>query len=123
MTFMMHGRLLLRHVLVIGSILVCGSAAFAADVPVGIRYCGGDRIKREISFSILPKAADQWDVRVTINGQVQKAMTAYSFFGKAQPPQGFVVALLGEDRSEILVFRDAGKDWLEFGDYTYRKCN
>jgi hypothetical protein len=106
-----------------GSILACASAAFAADIPVGVRYCGGDKIKREISFSILPKPADQWDARVTINGQVHKAMTAYSFFGKAQPPQGFVVALLGEDRSEILVFRDAGKDWLEFGDYTYRNCN
>ena len=115
--------LLLQKVLVIGSILACATAAFAADVPVGVHYCGGDKIKREISFSILPKPDDQWDARVTINGQVHKAMTAYSYFGKAQPPQGFVVALLGEDRSEILVFRDAGKDWLEFGDYTYRMCN
>ncbi len=50
-------------------------------------------------------------------------MTSYSFFGSAGPPAGFVVALLGEDRSEFLVFRDGGQDWLEFGDYRYDKCN
>jgi hypothetical protein len=103
--------------------LACASSVHAADVPVGIHYCGGDRIKREISFAILPNPADQWDARVTINGKVYRAMTAFSFFGKAAPPKGFIVALLGEDRSEILVFREADKDWLEFGDYTYRKCD
>lgn len=51
------------------------------------------------------------------------SMTAYSYFGNSKPPLGFVVALLGEDRSEMLVYSDKGKDWLEFGDYTYRKCN
>ncbi len=106
-----------------GALIAASSHAFAADIPAGVRYCGGDKVKRVISFTIAPKPADQWDVRVTVNGQVHKAMTAYSFFGKAQPPQGFVVALLGEDRSEILVFHDADKDWLEFGDYTYRKCD
>ena len=50
-------------------------------------------------------------------------MTSYSYFGNAKPPANFVVALLGEDRSEFLVFRDGNEDWLEFGDYTYRKCN
>ena len=34
---------------------------------------------------------------VTVNGETMRAMTAYSFFGKSQPPRGFVVALLGED--------------------------
>jgi hypothetical protein len=52
-----------------------------------------------------------------------RAMTAYSHFGKNEPPRGFVVALLGEDRSEFLVFQDGDEDWLEFGDYTHRKCN
>jgi hypothetical protein len=52
-----------------------------------------------------------------------RAMTAYSYFGNSKPPRGFVVALLGEDRSELLVFKDGNQDWLEFGDYTYRKCN
>jgi hypothetical protein len=52
-----------------------------------------------------------------------RAMTAYSFFGKSKPPRGFVVALLGEDRSEFVVFKDDDEDWLESGDYTYRKCN
>lgn len=105
-----------------GALAVVASSAFAADVPLGVRYCGGDKIRREITFAINPKPDDQWDARVTISGHVHKAMTAYSFFGKAQPPRGFVVALLAEDRSEILVFSDAGEDWLEFGDYTYRKC-
>ncbi|NQW49661.1 MAG: hypothetical protein HQ465_00325 [Rhodospirillales bacterium] len=106
-----------------GKLIACGSSVWAADVPVGIHYCGGEKIKREISFAILPKPDDQWDARVTINGRIYKAMTAYSFFGKEKPPRGFVVALLGEDRSELLVFREANKDWLEFGDYTYRKCD
>jgi hypothetical protein len=34
-----------------------------------------------------------------------------------------VVALLGEDRSEFLVFKEGGDDWLEFGDYRYDQCN
>ena len=33
------------------------------------------------------------------------------------------LALLGEDRSEFLVFKAGDEDWLEFGDHTYRKCN
>lgn len=91
--------------------------------PSGVVYCGGGQIKRQIEYVILENPQDQWDVRVTINGETMKAMTAYSFFGKAKPPKGFVVALLGEDRSEMLVFREGNEDWLEFGDYTYRKCN
>lgn len=91
--------------------------------PSGVVYCGGGQIKRQIEYVILENPQDQWDVRVTINGATMNAMTAYSFFSKAKPPKGFVVALLGEDRSEMLVFRDGNEDWLEFGDYTYRKCN
>lgn len=60
---------------------------------------------------------------MTVNGETLKAMTAYSYFGQSAPPPGFVVALLAEDRSEFLVFRDGTKDWLEYGDYRYRKCN
>jgi hypothetical protein len=50
-------------------------------------------------------------------------MTAYSYFGRSKPPRDFVVALLGEDRSEFLVFKDGNEDWLEYGDYRYSKCN
>lgn len=92
-------------------------------VPGGIVYCDGGQIKRQIKYMILENPEDQWDVRVTINGKTMKAMTAYSFFGKSERPKGFVVALLGEDRSEMLVFRNGDEDWLEFGDYTYRKCD
>ena len=93
------------------------------EAPEGVVYCGGGAVKRQIEYVINNNAQDQWDARVTINGDTIRAMTAYSYFGNAQPPKGFVVALLGEDRSEFLVFRDGDKDWLEFGDYTYRKCN
>ena len=66
---------------------------------------------------------DQWDAIVTVNGETVRAMTSYSFFGSSQPPAGFQVALLGEDRSEFLVFSDEGRNWIEFGDYTYEQCN
>jgi len=97
--------------------------AAAAEAPEGIVYCGGGAIKRQIEYAILENAEDQWDARVTVNGETRRAMTSYSFFGNSQPPAGFQVALLGEDRSEFLVFRDGGRDWIEFGDYTYEQCN
>ena len=99
------------------------NASSLMEAPEGIVYCGGGGVKRQIEYLILDNPQDQWDVRVTVNGEIFRAMTAYSYFGNSQPPKGFVVALLGEDRSEFLVFRDDDKDWLEFGDYTYRKCN
>ena len=99
------------------------NASAEMEAPEGIVYCGGGGVKRQIEYLILDNPQDEWDVRVTVNGDTLRAMTAYSYFGNSQPPKGFVVALLGEDRSEFLVFRDGDKDWLEFGDYTYRKCN
>jgi len=100
-----------------------GRTPAPVEAPEGVVYCGGGAIKRQIEYRILDKPVDQWDARVTINGETMRAMTAYSYFGNSEPPRGFVVALLGEDRSELLVFRDGDEDWLEFGDYTYRKCN
>ena len=44
--------------------------------------------------------SDNADIRIVDNFPVE------SFFGKSEPPRGFVVALLGEDRSEFLVFKD-----------------
>ena len=99
------------------------SASTSIEAPEGVVYCGGGAVKRQIEYVILDSPTDQWDVRVTVNGDTRRAMSAYSYFGNSQPPKGFVVALLGEDRSEFLVFRDGGRDWLEFGDYTYRQCN
>jgi len=105
----------------------CGSqgagAAVLIETPEGVVYCGGGTIERQIEYRILDKPEDKWDARVTINDETIRAMTAYSYFGDGKPPNGFVVALLGEDRSEFLIFSDGGDDWLEFGDYTYRKCN
>ncbi len=99
------------------------NTAASMEAPEGVVYCGGAAVKRQIEFMILENPQDQWNARVTVNGETRPAMTAYSYFGNAQPPKGFVVALLGEDRSEFLVFKDGDNDWLEFGDYTYRKCN
>jgi len=105
----------------------CGPKAENAparvEAPEGVVYCGGGAVKRQVEYSILENPEDEWDARVTVNREAMRAMTAYSFFGKSEPPRGFVVALLGEDRSEFLVFRDGDEDWMEFGDYTYRKCN
>ena len=105
----------------------CGHAGHGAstamEAPEGVVYCGGGQIKRQIEYRILENPVDKWDAIVTVNGEDIRAMTAYSYFGNAEPPEGFVVALLGEDRSEFLLFRDGNKHWLEFGDYTYRQCN
>lgn len=99
-----------------------GSSA-SMEAPEGVVYCGGGAIKRQIEFVIFDNPQDKWNAQVTINGETMRAMTSYSYFGNSETPPDFVVALLGEDRSEFLVFHDGDKDWLEFGDYTYRKCN
>jgi hypothetical protein len=105
----------------------CGERAAGSpgslEIPVGVVYCGGGAIKRTIEFTILENPTDTWDARVTVNGDTIRAMTAYSYFGHSRPPRGFVFALLGEDRSEFLIFSDGDEDWLEFGDYRYSKCN
>ena len=100
-----------------------GSTPAPVEAPEGVVYCGGGAIKRQIEYRILEKPEDKWDARVTLNGETFRAMTAYSSFGTSEPPRGFLVALLGEDRSEFLIFKDGDEDWLEYGDYTYRKCN
>ena len=105
----------------------CGPRAAIAPVrveaPEGLVYCGGGAIKRQIEYRILEKPEDKWDARVSVNGETIRAMTAFSYFGASEPPPGFLVALLGEDRSEFLIFKDGDEDWLEYGDYTYRNCN
>lgn len=104
----------------------CRSSASASqtmEAPEGIVYCGGDAAQRVIEYAILAQPDGQWDAVVTVNGETVRAMTAYSYFGNSRPPAGFEVALLGEDRSEFLVFSDGGRNWLEFGDYIYEQCN
>ncbi|WP_170429747.1 hypothetical protein, partial [Ruegeria arenilitoris] len=91
--------------------------------PEGIVYCGGGAIKRQIEYVILDNPEGEWDARVTVNGEFIRAMTAYSYFGNYEPPAGFVVALLGEDRSEFLIFSEGSANWLEYGDYRYDQCN
>jgi hypothetical protein len=94
------------------------------EAPEGVVYCGGGGIKRQIEYVIMNNSSNEWDAMVTVNGETTRAKTAYSYFGSNQKtPKGFVVALLGEDRSEFLVFRDGNRDWIEFGDYQYDKCN
>ncbi|WP_171230343.1 hypothetical protein [Ruegeria sp. HKCCA4008] len=93
------------------------------EAPEGIVYCGGGAIKRQIEYVILDNPEGEWDARVTVNGESIRAMTAYSYFGNSVPPAGFVVALLGEDRSEFLIFNEGAKNWLEYGDFRYDQCN
>ena len=87
-------------------------------------FCGGGGIKRRIEYAIMDKAPDDWNASVTVNGETQRAMTSYSFFGKSEPPKGFVVAIIPEKQGggEFLVFSDGGKNWIEFGDYQYKQC-
>jgi hypothetical protein len=70
----------------------------------------GSTLVRCVGRPLFSRCRRLKDAGVTING-------------KSGPPRGFWVALLGEDRSEFLVFKDGNDDWLEYGDYTYRKCN
>ncbi len=93
------------------------------EAPEGIVYCGGGGIKRQIEYVILDNPDGDWDARVTVNGESIRAMTSYSYFGNSEPPASFVVALLGEDRSEFLVFKEGSENWLEYGDYRYDPCN
>jgi hypothetical protein len=93
------------------------------EAPEGIVYCGGGEVQRQIEYLLLDTPDGQWDALVTVNGEQIRAMTAYSYFGNSEPPRGFAVALLGEDRSEFLVFRYGNEDWMEYGDYRYDECN
>lgn len=99
------------------------SSSQSMEAPEGIVYCGGGAVQRVIEYAMVGQPGDQWDAIVTVNGVTIRAMTSYSFFGNSQPPAGFEVALLGEDQSEFLVFSDRGRNWIEFGDYTYEQCN
>jgi len=105
----------------------CGSASqtesSATEAPEGVVYCGGGQVQRRIEYLIRDDAPDQWDAIVTINGGTVRAMTSYSYFGNAETPRGFVVALLGEDRSEFFVFKDGSRNYIELGDYQYSQCN
>ncbi len=89
----------------------------------GVAYCGEAAGKQRIEYHTPEQPDGEWDAVVTVNGTDIRAMTAYSYFGKTQPPRGFVVALLGEDHSEYLVFEDDGQRWLEFGDSRYDACD
>ena len=93
------------------------------EAPEGVVYCGGGGVKRQIEFVILDDASDEWDARVTVNGEVQRTMTSYSYFGNSEPVKDLVVALLAEDRAEFLIFRNRKENWQEFGDYRYDQCN
>ena len=93
------------------------------EAPEGVVYCGGGQISRQIEYLIFDNAQNQWDAIVTVNGETVRAMTAYSYFNNTQAPQGFVVALLGEDQSEFLIFKDGNNNWIEYGDYQYDQCN
>ena len=60
--------------------------------PLCAGWLRGRTRHRRIEFVILGSSPDKWDARVTIDGATIRAMTAYSYFGKAAPPRGGVVA-------------------------------
>jgi len=103
--------------------LQSNQSSASLEAPEGVVYCGGGAIKRQIEYVILDNASDKWDALVTINGETRRAMTSYSYFGNAETPKDFVVALLAEDAPELLIFRNRRENWLEFGDYRYDQCN
>ena len=49
-------------------------------------------------------------------------MTVCSYFRNAKAPEGFVVALLGEDRSEFVIVKTGDRNWIAFGDFSYGTC-
>jgi len=93
------------------------------EAPEAVVYCGGGAIKRQIEYIILDDSGDMWGAHVTVNGGTKRVMTAYSYFGNNNTPNDFVVALLGEDRSEFLIFNQGNENWLEYDDYINRQCN
>lgn len=96
--------------------------ALSVKAPEGVVYCGGGDVKRQIQYEIMDRSGGEWDAVITVDGTQVRAMTAYSYFGNSLPPSGFVVALLGEDNSEVLVFQEGETNWLELGDYRYDEC-
>lgn len=99
------------------------SASARTEEPASLVYCGGNDRERTVQYVIYDDSTDDWDAYVTVDGQSVRAMTAYSYFGNSQPPEGFVVALLAEDRSEYLVFDIGDRSWIESGDSQYDRCD
>ncbi|TYC66344.1 hypothetical protein FMN63_18505 [Stappia sp. BW2] len=94
----------------------------SVETPEGNIFCSGGEAPRRIGYQILDRADGEWDALVMIDGTKIRAMTAYSYFGNSKPPNGFVVALLGEDGSVVLVYGDGENDWLEQGENRYDTC-
>ncbi len=94
----------------------------SAEAPGDGIFCSPGKKPRQITYQILERADGEWDALVAFDGTQIRAMTAYSFFGNSKPPNGFVVALLGEDGSEVIVYRDGDSNWLEQGEIRYNPC-
>ncbi|GAA0787577.1 hypothetical protein GCM10009077_43450 [Roseibium denhamense] len=59
---------------------------------------------------------------VSSDGAQIRAMTAYSYSGNSKSINGVVMALLGQDGSEVLVYRDGNSTRLEQGEIRYNSC-
>ena len=94
----------------------------SVKTPQSSIFCSDGEVPRRIGYQILDRADGEWDALVTVDGTKIRAMTAYSYFGNSKPPNGFVVALLGEDGSVVLVYGDGENDWLEQGENRYDTC-
>lgn len=103
----------------LASLLVAWScSASAIEAPEGVVYCYG---KTTVEF-VFDRSNQNNDVLLTVNGQSEKLMTAFSWFGSVQaPPKGFKFAILGEGKFDpLLVFED---HLIDAEKHKYVKCN
>lgn len=95
--------------------------ALSFEKAEGAVYCNKKVI---IEYSLVNPDIDggATDVDLTVNGKTKRYMTAYSWYGSAQPtPKDFRFAILGEKQFDpLLVFKDRLED---SKNQKYLKCN
>lgn len=99
------------------ALILAGAQANASEGPEREVYCNASDT---IEYRILGDT--DWNVELRLNGETQRAMTAYSFFGNYPAPENFEVALLPENGTEILVFTGE-VHYLEYDGKRWDVCN
>jgi len=104
---------------------------FAQGIEGGSYCSDGDGLPEKVTVEYAgPPTEDNrfMDLRVTIDTVEAPAMSAFSYFGRTQPPDGFVVAVIPSiadtsNTPEILLFEDTqtGK-WLTYNGKIMRAC-
>ncbi len=104
---------MLKSLVVILSLLLSMAACAQTlrEAPPQGRYCLGDE---RVEYRIV-----DGDVVFKHNDREYRGPTAYSWFGREQPPKGFVIALLIDGPGkEALLFEDR----LEWNGRTWKPC-